>query len=137
MITLPNYIFTRIHTLSWAEQCTSAHPHRDYNDHDDKTYHIDITSITYPSTIVSRSFLLIPPAESTSRKDKDEIERLQKLMAELAAAKDVADKAVASLTVENRGFQETIDALKRQLLDAESQARKDKDAIARLDKGNN
>ena len=43
--------------------------------------------------------------------------------------------ALAGLTVENRGFQEAVDALKRQLLDAESQARKDKDAIARLDKG--
>ena len=75
------------------------------------------------------------PAESTSRKDKDEIERLQKLLAGLTAAKEVADKALAGLTVENRGFQEAVDALKRQLLDAESQSRKDKDAIARLDKG--
>ena len=77
----------------------------------------------------------ILPAESAFRKDKDEIERLQKLLAELTTAKDVADKALANLTVENRGFQEAIEALKRQQLDVESQARKDMDAIARLDKG--
>ena len=83
-------------------------------------------------TLIALSIL---PAESASRKDKDEIERLQKLLAELTTAKDVADKALANLTVENRGFQEAIEALKRQQLDVESQARKDMDAIARLDKG--
>ena len=93
---------------------------------------LSITNIASYYPFVTDSY---PSAESSSRKDKDEIERLQKLLSELTTAKDVADKAVANLTVENKGFQEAIEALKRQLLDAESQARKDKDAIARLDKG--
>ena len=73
-------------------------------------------------------------AESQARKDKDEIERLTKLLAEATTAKTAAEQSLADLTAQSKVHKGEIEKQGRQLIEAESQARKDKDEIERLKK---